>query len=681
MNPLPADVLRQANEYIQSGQPHLAQPLLAAFVRQNPASDQGWYLLSFSVPDTRQQIDCLQRALKLNPSNANAQTRLAQLLEPAPKASASPAWLSAIQSSRREGPPVREPERVESPRRVEPTPHAEPTPPDSASDEPIASPEVEAASSEPESESAPKKKRGLFGKRRTKLEDTAVRSNVELNRQEFAERAAPVAQHSRSKRGFVLGLLLLLLIVIGGGAFLLSRSHQSASQPATTPVAVIVPTSTPTRTATPSLTPTPPVLTWTPTPTPIPAPTRTPTAIPTMNANVAALMNDLQKRVAALRGLNIKADFPRYLIQPVEVERTLKSLVSSRNYLSDLPDQTRSLAALGLVKPSYDLTKFRLNQLIDNVGGIYLPWLKQILVISDGFNHGVEHLAFVRESDRALLDQHYNIDQLSIYPGCIGDAQRCAAIRALIEGDAALLGTQWLPQASPEDRLDIQRFTPPIEVLPEISPPAYVTRELSFPRTAGLAFVQYLYDHGKWPAVNRAYANPPQSTEQILHPEKYLAGEKPFAVATPPLTNSLGADWRLIDDNVLGEWTTYLILNSGADPATRLPEDVASRAAQGWRGDHYRVYVNDVISQTILAAQWTWDTQGDADEFKAAMSSYLASRFAGSKIDRAGNPCIATGTETTCLFTQGSKSLWLLAPDQSVLDKVQAAFTDFKDIQ
>jgi len=149
MNPLPADVLRQANEYIQSGQPQLAQPLLVAFVRQNPASDQGWYLLSFIVSDKRQQIECLQRALKLNPSNANAQARLAQLSEATPKASASPAWLSALQSSQRETSPIREPERVESTRRVEPTPRAEPPPPDPAPDQPVASPEVEAASPEP----------------------------------------------------------------------------------------------------------------------------------------------------------------------------------------------------------------------------------------------------------------------------------------------------------------------------------------------------------------------------------------------------------------------------------------------------------------------------------------------------------------------------------------------------
>ena len=686
MSPLPADVLRQANEYIQSGQPQLAQPLLAAFVRQNPASDQGWYLLSFIVSDLRQQIDCLQRALKLNPSNANAQARLAQLLEPAPKAAASPAWLSAIQSSRRDVSPVsessrREPERVESTQRVEPTPRAEPTPPASASDEPVASPEVETGSPEPEpepeSESAPKKKRGVFGKRRAKPEEPSAQ-NIDLNRQEFADRAAPVARRSRSKRGLVLGLLLLLIVIGGGGAILLSRSNQAALEPATV---AVVPTSTVTSTATPSLTPTPPVLTWTPTPTPTPMPTRTPTEIPTVSTSVAGLMNVLQGRVAALRGLDAQADFGRNLIQSGEVERTLKSLVSPQDYLSDLPDQTRSLAVLGLVKPSYDLTKFRLNQLIDNAGGSYLPWLKQILVLSDGFSRGVAHLAFVREFDRALLDQHYKIDRLNIYPGCGDDAQRCAAIRALIEGDAALLGSQWLAQASPEDQFDIQRFEPPIEMLPEIAPSAYVTRELSFPRTAGLAFVQYLYDHGKWPAVNRVYANLPQSTEQILHPEKYLAGEKPLAVATPPLTDSLGAGWRLIDDNVLGEWTTYLILNSGVDPAARLPDDVAARAAQGWRGDHYRVYVNDAISQTILIAQWAWDTQGDADEFKVAMSSYLALRFAGSKSDRSDNPCIDTGTEMTCLFTQGPKSLWLIAPDRSMLDKIQAAFTDFKDIK
>src|SRR5574341_766719 len=81
-SPLP-EALRPALELIRAGKLQTAQRLLVPFVQTNPHSEQGWFLLSLTLTDRKQQADCLRRVLQLNPANAEAKMRLAQLVTPA----------------------------------------------------------------------------------------------------------------------------------------------------------------------------------------------------------------------------------------------------------------------------------------------------------------------------------------------------------------------------------------------------------------------------------------------------------------------------------------------------------------------------------------------------------------------------------------------------------------------
>ena len=61
--------------------------------------------------------------------------------------------------------------------------------------------------------------------------------------------------------------------------------------------------------------------------------------------------------------------------------------------------------------------------------------------------------------------------------------------------------------------------------------PQILVEGLLFPYTAGQAFVLPVQTSGGWKAVDALYDDMPRSTEQILHPDKYRAGEEPIAVA------------------------------------------------------------------------------------------------------------------------------------------------------
>jgi hypothetical protein len=353
------------------------------------------------------------------------------------------------------------------------------------------------------------------------------------------------------------------------------------------------------------------------------------------------------------------------------------SFLASGGTQAELDDEARAYSALGLLKPTYNLYTNALNSLTDNLGGFFFPWSRELFVIGTSFN-GVEHWIFSHEYAHALVDQHHSVTGEGVYPVCLENFDRCEAVRALVEGDASLVMAQWLQQyASPQDVRDILAYNPPLSLLPEQFPPPYLVADSNFPYVEGLTFVSYIHGRGNWTAVNRIYDRLPASTEQILHPSKYVSNEAPVVVAAPDLGETLGDGWRRIVSNTLGEWTTYMILAYGADVDAQIDDTQAKAAAAGWGGDTYQVYHRDESEESALAAHWVWETAGDATQFQRAMSPYLDARFRGARLTRDDGVCYETNGQATCLFTTGRESLWLLAPSQSILNALLASYPTF----
>jgi hypothetical protein len=137
-------------------------------------------------------------------------------------------------------------------------------------------------------------------------------------------------------------------------------------------------------------------------------------------------------------------------------------------------------------------------------------------------------------------------------------------------------------------------------------------RRLTFPYEEGMLFVSDIYRAGGFPLVDRMYAAPPRSSTQILHPEKYLAGELPRPIADPRLPGYAAAT---ID--TLGELDTRILLSRCLDPAA------AERAAQGWAGDRFGVFVG---AERRLSVAWisAWDSDADAEELEGALRKSAA---------------------------------------------------------
>jgi hypothetical protein len=162
--------------------------------------------------------------------------------------------------------------------------------------------------------------------------------------------------------------------------------------------------------------------------------------------------------------------------------------------------------------------------------------------------------------------------------------------------------------------------------------PRFAQAQVTFTYLAGQRFIdELLRVGGDWKLVDFAYQRRlPRSTEQILHPEKYLDDERPLAVPTPP---SPGPGWREIDDGDLGEFATREILREDAT------EVGADAAAAGWGGDAYRLFArrgetsacaDSCRSSHSLAIAWRGDDRDEAKQLADALGDFVPRALGGT---------------------------------------------------
>lgn len=402
---------------------------------------------------------------------------------------------------------------------------------------------------------------------------------------------------------------------------------------------------------------------------PLPTASHAPSGTPSADHPFTADMNLIEQQVIAIRGLSASTPVDRQFMTQAELrEYNLKEFAEDYTREEAL-DDTRTLAVFGLLDPSFELYDFYIDLYSEGILGFYDTDIGKLFIITDRDHFGaVERTTFAHEYMHAIQDQVYGLKALGLSEaGWEEDSEKSAAAQALVEGEATLLEEIWQEGHFTTD--DWNDYYENAYADPDSAyyrAPAFLQKDFYFPYSQGYDFVRRLYDRGGWAAINEAYRHPPVSTEMILHPEKYDAGEIPQLVASPVLTDTLGADWRQIDLNVMGEWHTSLVLEQF------ISEAEAQQAAAGWGGDRYIVSYNDATGQTIAAWHIAWDTPGDAEEFIDAFESYGNNRFGVRATLDNGALCWRVAAPS-CLFFSSNATLWILAPDAAMLDKVRQA--------
>ncbi len=348
---------------------------------------------------------------------------------------------------------------------------------------------------------------------------------------------------------------------------------------------------------------------------------------PPLAGDVLNQIRTIESQVSQLRGLMAQRPVAHRLLTTEELRLRVSDDFLTQDSTQVAEADAIVFSVLGLLPESLDLRQLYADLLDEQVAGFYDFDRDEMVVVCDGEFNGVARLTYTHEFVHALQDQRFPVEQdLAYLPSaCEGDSQRCAATQALLEGDAALLQEQWLRRFAPTgDLADVARFFSSYSMPIFESAPAFIQSDLTFPYLEGLFFVRSLYLKDGWVTVDAAYDNPPQSTEQILHPERYPQ-DVPVRLEIPALSSWMDSGWEASHKDVLGEWVLRKML------ALHLPINSASVAAEGWGGDFVLLLEKPGADQQALIQVIQWDTMRDAHEFTAAYKAYGRERFGESQ--------------------------------------------------
>ena len=399
---------------------------------------------------------------------------------------------------------------------------------------------------------------------------------------------------------------------------------------------------------------------------PTPMPTLPAEAESGLDAEIAEEMDLIQSQVIALRGLEPSSAVPRTLLSEAQLRENVMNDFLSDYTPEDAQKDSAVLSLLGLLPEGFELIDFYTELYSEQIAGYYDDEAKAMFVVQGTKFAGFEKMTYAHEYVHVLQDQTYDLsDGLGFNEeSCEEDSERCAAVQALIEGDATVTEFEWFQKyATPEDYKDVLDFYDSYASPVFDSAPYYMQADFMFPYEKGQAFVQYLMEKGKYRAVDAAFRDVPVSTEQILHPEKYPE-DTPIAVDLPDLTQTLGKDWEEFDRNVMGEWYTYLILSSAYEEDFRLETDTAYDAAEGWGGDTYLIYHNAKTDELVFIMRSAFDSTRDLDEFQFALRDYADLRWGASDKDTLGSFFWEGRDAFSAIYIEGDLVTWIIAPDQ-----------------
>lgn len=340
---------------------------------------------------------------------------------------------------------------------------------------------------------------------------------------------------------------------------------------------------------------------------------------PTASANADAIYDAVESQVVAIRGLKAVRPVDRQIINETELRTLITQQFDEATPPAYLAANERLYKALGLIPSTSNLRNLSLDLLSGGVAAFYRDDQGKLYVVSKTGRPGAnERFYFAHEYDHALQDQNSTIfkDQ----HGILDQSDRLLARQAIYEGDATLLMTQWAAaNLNQADLLDlIAASSDPAAQAVLARTPAILRDTLTFPYTTGFGYVTKVQADGGWPAVNAYFGKMPASTEQILHPEKYTAGEAPVAVTLPAdLATRLGTGWSVPLQDTFGEFQMGLWLREGG-----VAQATATAAAAGWGGDRLAV-MKGPAGAWAVAMHTVWDTAADASEFEAAATTAL----------------------------------------------------------
>lgn len=273
----------------------------------------------------------------------------------------------------------------------------------------------------------------------------------------------------------------------------------------------------------------------------------TPGASPTVNSALKDQLEEVEAQTSRLRGLQPKKPVPEHFISPEQLKQDLIRQMGEDYSHEEAARDAQLLWLLRLLDdPKMDLYQMQIDLLGERVLGYYDTKKHELFVRAEQSSFTpLERETLAHEFTHALQDQHFDFQKIE--PDKV-ENDRGTAARALTEGDAVVTQEIYDQQfMTPDERteLETEKAQYPSNVADRT--PLYLVDSLYFPYIVGPTFITALAQAqpGSYKGINDALADPPVSSEQILHPEKYLMAPPRHAHACNSTASDQHAGSRL----------------------------------------------------------------------------------------------------------------------------------------
>jgi hypothetical protein len=289
---------------------------------------------------------------------------------------------------------------------------------------------------------------------------------------------------------------------------------------------------------------------------------------------------------------------------------------------SELAGLEAALHRFGLIPDSMQLRSTMIDLYTEQIAGYYDPDSNALYIPAD-IEESTLRVVVSHELVHALQDQYVSLDSIITQQG---HNDRRSAAQAILEGQATIVQLSVLMPEQLPDTFPIGWFWRQRAVMARLQTtqmerfaraPLWLREGLIFPYLGGADFVVWFRRHRVGQSV---LTTMPTSTEQILHPDRFAAGDEPTELAFGPAPDTL----RFEDG--LGEFETRLLLQQHLGD-----EAQAASLATGWDGDRYQVLGPD---GEALVWYSVWDDAAAADRFAAGLERAWQTRRADGRTAR-----------------------------------------------
>ncbi len=380
--------------------------------------------------------------------------------------------------------------------------------------------------------------------------------------------------------------------------------------------------------------------------------------------------------------LEIRKQVKRELASRAQVQKFLESRMKNDRDTKRLQRSAVVLQKFGLLPADFDLQKFLIELLREQVAGYYDPKTKTVYLLN-WVDLAAQRPVLAHELTHALQDQNFGLekwlkepDRKSMQSEIESDEQTTAR-QAVVEGQAmvTLMDFSLAPE---QNVVNAPRLVEALRAAmssgadsPVFSrAPLFIKEALTFPYNYGLNFErELLVKGGKEKAFTEVFRNPPTTTRQIMEPQTYLVGEKLPPISVPDFDKLLGRDFKRFDVGSIGEFDVFVLMKEyGA-------KDAAQATASQWRGGFYYAANPAKDPQKLALVLVTKFASADAvHTFADVYSSFIPKRYKQHEPDGPA-PIRRWITEEGSVSVEvlGSMLLVMEGLDQQSAAKVRAA--------